>query len=162
NAVAQPVDGCTALRELEGRLGKVDSRDRRTASREVDRVGADAAADLEHALPPPTSKVGEPWDVRLDEVPSPLDLVEVLTAAHRLRQVGNVAGPSAPVRSNSVQRDGVELGCDRRRHSARAPRPLRSAVGSISTSALRPTPTGMTSPSSCSGTNRHGSSTTDP
>ncbi len=49
-----------------------------TGPSEVDRVGADPAADLEHPLAPPALELGEAGNVRLDEVLPRLDLVEVL------------------------------------------------------------------------------------
>ena len=80
------------------RLGReVDRRQLGACTGEVDRVGADAAADLEHTLAAPALEVREPRNVRLDEVLPRLDLVEVLARPDGLRRVPDVAGPRIPV-----------------------------------------------------------------
>ena len=106
----QPVDVEARLAELQALIGKVDDRDVRAGAREVDRIRADAAADLQHLLAAPAYEVRELRDVRLDEIFARLDLVEVFLAAHGAGRVADVAGAAVPVRADLVDDRGAVRG----------------------------------------------------
>src|SRR5262249_2184033 len=76
----------------------------RAGAGKVDRVGADPAADLEHALPLPPIEFDERGNVRLNEVLPGLDLVEVLLRADRLIRMSDIAGARIPVLLDGLDR----------------------------------------------------------
>ena len=82
NAVRQPENLCALPSHFERLLGQVNSSNLRAMTRESDRIGADAAANLEHSLAVPSLKLGEPRDVGLDTVFASFDFIEVLTGAN--------------------------------------------------------------------------------
>ena len=60
----------------------------RAGAGEVDRVGAEAASDLEHALPGPALELGKAGNVRLDEVFPRFHFIEVLRACRPVLESG--------------------------------------------------------------------------
>src|SRR5262249_14460973 len=80
------------LGKLERFWRQIDRRDIGAGTREIDGIGADAAADFQNALAVPARKIGKGGDVRLDEVLARFDLVEVIARANWLGRVANVAG----------------------------------------------------------------------
>ena len=64
--------------KLQARLGQFDDGQVGSRTGEIDRIGADPAADLQNLLASPTVELSESWDMRLDEILPGLDLVEII------------------------------------------------------------------------------------
>ena len=77
-------------------------------AREVDGVGADAAANFEDFFAAPFFKVGEGGDVGLDEIFAGFDFVKIFARANGLRGVANVAGTIVPVVADAIDLDLFE------------------------------------------------------
>ena len=92
-------------RQFQRLRRQIHRRDRRSVPREVDGVGADAAADFEDFLAAPALEVGEARNVRLDKILAGFDFVEVFARAHRLGRVADVAGTLVPVAAHLLDRD---------------------------------------------------------
>src|SRR5207245_4767600 len=137
----EPEDLEALLAQLEALLGKVDHRDVRAGPSEVDGVGADAAADLEHFLAAPELELSELRDVGLDEILASLDLIEILARADRVGRVADIAGPSVPVGANLVDDRG---GVDARGHFGRQ---ARARAASVHIPASAPARSWLSSPS---------------
>jgi hypothetical protein len=105
DTVAESIHLNAPARDVCGRVRQFDRCDSGSGAREVDRIGADAAPDLEHALAGPPGELGETGDVRFDEILALLDLIEVLARADRFRRVPDIAGPHVPIRADRVDRD---------------------------------------------------------
>src|SRR5262249_28550058 len=84
DTVAESIHLKALARDLCGRVREFDRCDQGSGTREVDRVGADTATDLEHALAGPPRELGKAGDMRFDEILALLDLIEVFTGADRL------------------------------------------------------------------------------
>jgi hypothetical protein len=76
---------------------QIDGGDPRPGPREIDGVGADAAADLEHLLSVPAIELGKSRDMRLDEVFARLHLVVVFASPDRLGGMADIARARIPV-----------------------------------------------------------------
>src|SRR5438552_2392878 len=90
---------------MDGSLGELDCGHGGAGTREIHRVGPDAAPDLEDALSRPSRELGERRNMWLDEVLPLLDFVEVLARADRLQRVPDVARPRIPERPHGIDRD---------------------------------------------------------
>src|SRR6188474_219326 len=89
-------------------LRQLDRGDARAGAGKADGIGADAAADLEHAAVLPARELRETGDVRLDEIFPALDLVEVLARAHGPWRVMEVAGTRVPEVADALDRHARE------------------------------------------------------
>ena len=78
--------------EAQRLAGKVDGRHACACTSEADRVRADAASHLEHALAAPALELRKCGNVRLHSVLPCFDLVEVLVRADGLGRVAQIAG----------------------------------------------------------------------
>ena len=74
----------------------------RARAGEVDRVCAEAAPDLQHALSGPALELCKPGNVRLDEVFSRFDFIEILARADRCWGVAEIARAVVPVFANPI------------------------------------------------------------
>src|SRR5947207_7240095 len=77
-AGGQPEDLEALPAKLQARLGQFDDGQVGSRTGEIDRIGADPAADLQNLLTSPTVELSESWDMRLDEILPGLDLVEII------------------------------------------------------------------------------------
>ena len=108
DAVSDTKDLGSSPSERDGLAREVAGNHFGASSCEIDRVGADATADLEDPLPLPGGEVGKGWDVRFYEVLPLLHLVEVLRRADRQRRVPEVARPTIPILPYSLNRSLLE------------------------------------------------------
>ena len=120
DAVFEAEDLGPLARHFQRFLGQVHRGDLGAGAREVDGIGADAAADFQHLLALPPLKIGEPWNMRLHHVLARLDFVEVLARADRLGRVPDVAGARIPVLPDRGNR-GLRKGCGRLHGSGKTP-----------------------------------------
>ncbi len=105
DAVLQAEDFGALASEGHRFIGEVDGGDLGAVAGEVDRVGADAAANFQDFLAAPVLEVGEGGDVRFDQIFSGFDFVEIFFGADRLRGMADVAGTIVPVVPNAVDLD---------------------------------------------------------
>src|SRR4029077_13499955 len=71
--------------DLETFLRQLHRRQIRTVPSEIDRVCPDSATNLQHCLAPPALELGKTRDMRLHEILSRFDFIEVLAGANELR-----------------------------------------------------------------------------
>src|SRR5712671_1242846 len=109
DAVSQTKDFSALAGHLERFLGKVHGCHGSSLAREIYRVGADAAANFQHALVLPAREFCEPWDMWLDKIFSLLDLVKILPASRSLRGMADIARPAVPIFLDVV--DGYLFEC---------------------------------------------------
>src|SRR5262249_57152685 len=82
---------------LHGLLGKIYSRNLRTGSREIDRIGSDAATNLQDFLAAPPFELRKKRNVRLDKIFAGLYLVEVLPRSNRRHGMPDIARLGVPI-----------------------------------------------------------------
>src|SRR5262249_23757731 len=70
--------------DLQRLLGEINGGDYRAMSGKGDRVRTNTAADFKHSLVLPSGKFGKCRDMRLDEIFSLLDFIEIAPGADRL------------------------------------------------------------------------------
>src|SRR5690348_2102115 len=109
-AIGETEELGTARRHGEAFGGEIRSSHLCTGAQEVHRVGADAAADLEHFLALPTGELGKARNVGLDHIFPRLDLVEILARAFGLRRMADVARARIPIVAYRVDRNIGEAG----------------------------------------------------
>jgi hypothetical protein len=67
---------------------------------EIDRIGADAATDLQHPFTGPALEPGKPGNVRFDEIFAFFDIVEIFPGTNLSGRMADVAWSAIPVRLN--------------------------------------------------------------
>src|SRR5690242_17982514 len=96
NSVHQTEDSCAFLRNGQGFFGKVDSRNECAVPCKIYRVCAYSAADLQNPFPAPAWKFRKYWNMRLDQVLSRFDFIEVFAATNFFGRVTQIAGTRIP------------------------------------------------------------------
>ncbi len=89
-------------RKLERTARQIHGGHRGASAREVDRVGAESAANFQHAFAGPPLMLGKAGNVGLDMVLSGFNLIEVLAGSDTLRRVTEIARPAVPIRANTL------------------------------------------------------------
>ena len=110
-------------------LGQFDRGITGAGPHEIDGVGADPAADLQHPFARPSGELGKSRNVRLDHVFAGFDLVEVLPGPDRQPGMPDVARPAIPIGLNIGGAGG--RGCRRigaRRHHLANPTLAKSTL----------------------------------
>ena len=102
DAVLQAEDAGALAGEGHGFIGEIDGGDLGAVTREVDGVGADAAADFEDLFSAPALEVCKGGNVGLDQIFAGFDLVEIFFRAYRLCRVTDVAGTVIPVVPDAI------------------------------------------------------------
>src|SRR5215216_4699726 len=93
----ETIDVESLTRHVEAFVRELDNGEVRAMSSEIDRVGTNPTTYLEHAFATPPAEIGKRRNVRLDEVLSLFDFIEIQARAKRLHGVSNITRPTIPV-----------------------------------------------------------------
>src|ERR1051325_851165 len=86
--------------QRQARLRQFDSGVIGAGAREIDSVGTDATADLQHTFARPALKLGKIRYVRFNKILARLDLVKVFPGPEGRTRMPDIAGPPVPIRLN--------------------------------------------------------------